>query len=279
MRDAACQRIRRSARSRHRWRGRGTRTRPPRASVASTRCAGSAPPPTYRSTSADYQQVSRCVMTSEYALQACSRHASRGIDQWSSEGAAASARSNALASGGLAPDPAPDGPVVTRPDSVSWAELSLTCRGGAPLREQSSLPMIILDTNVVSELMRPEPDVRVRTCGTMTPPGRTVPSASSPRLKPTPIRLNQSTSPSTGSAGNRSSADSPTSTTSPPDCPHRPRIVFPSLTRYCEGDGRGVRAGPPYTSRASRMCRRTRGLVLWDTSGIPCRTGRARLPA
>ena len=29
-------------------------------------------------------------------------------------------------------------------------------------REQSSSLMIILDTNVVSELMRPEPDARVR---------------------------------------------------------------------------------------------------------------------
>jgi hypothetical protein len=38
----------------------------------------------------------------------------------------------------------------------------LTYRREAPLREQSSLPIIILDTNVVSELMRPEPDVRVR---------------------------------------------------------------------------------------------------------------------
>lgn len=40
------------------------------------------------------------------------------------------------------------------PDSVSWAGLSLTCRREVPLRGRSSLPMIILDTNVVSELMR-----------------------------------------------------------------------------------------------------------------------------
>jgi toxin FitB len=38
----------------------------------------------------------------------------------------------------------------------------LTCRREVPLREQSSSLMIILDTNVVSELMRPEPDVGVR---------------------------------------------------------------------------------------------------------------------
>jgi toxin FitB len=38
----------------------------------------------------------------------------------------------------------------------------LTCRREAPLRGQPDLPMIILDTSVVSELMRPEPDVRVR---------------------------------------------------------------------------------------------------------------------
>jgi transposase InsO family protein len=49
-----------------------------------------------------------------------------------------------------------------------------------------------------------------------TPPGRTVPLASSPRLKPAPGHR-RSTSPSTGSAGSRSSADSRTSTRSPPD--------------------------------------------------------------
>lgn len=38
----------------------------------------------------------------------------------------------------------------------------MTCRREVPLRGQPGLPMIILDTNVVSELMRPEPDVRVR---------------------------------------------------------------------------------------------------------------------
>lgn len=38
----------------------------------------------------------------------------------------------------------------------------MTCRRAVPHREQSSLPMIILDTNVVSELMRPAPDPRVR---------------------------------------------------------------------------------------------------------------------
>ena len=38
----------------------------------------------------------------------------------------------------------------------------MICRREVPLLDQSSLPMIILDTNVVSELMRPDPDVRVR---------------------------------------------------------------------------------------------------------------------
>jgi transposase len=47
-------------------------------------------------------------------------------------------------------------------------------------------------------------------------PDRIVPSASSPLPKPTPGHPNRSTSPTTGSAGNKSSADSPTSTTSPP---------------------------------------------------------------
>jgi predicted nucleic acid-binding protein len=45
---------------------------------------------------------------------------------------------------------------------VSSAELSSTCRREVPRREQSSSLMIILDTNVVSELMRAEPDARVR---------------------------------------------------------------------------------------------------------------------
>lgn len=38
----------------------------------------------------------------------------------------------------------------------------MTCRREVPRREQSSSLMIILDTNVVSGLMRPEPDARVR---------------------------------------------------------------------------------------------------------------------
>ena len=49
--------------------------------------------------------------------------------------------------------------------------------------------------------------------------GRTVPSASSALPKPAPGHPNRSASLSTGSAGGRSSADSPTSTT-PPDRPH-----------------------------------------------------------
>src|SRR5258708_659896 len=57
---------------------------------------------------------------------------------------------------------------------------------------------------------------------TTTLPGRTVPSASSPRPKPTPGRRSRWTSPSTGSAASKSSADSPTSTTSPP---YRPRAA------------------------------------------------------
>src|SRR5579859_2924701 len=48
------------------------------------------------------------------------------------------------------------------PVSVSSAEWSSTCRREMPRPEQSSSLMIILDTNVVSELMRPEPDARVR---------------------------------------------------------------------------------------------------------------------
>src|SRR5207253_6717016 len=54
------------------------------------------------------------------------------------------------------------------------------------------------------------------TCGITTPPGRTVPSASSrqPKLPPSHRR---STSPGTGSAETKSSADSPTSTRPPHD--------------------------------------------------------------
>lgn len=47
-----------------------------------------------------------------------------------------------------------------------------------------------------------------------TLPGRIVPSASSAQLKLAAARLNRSTLPSSGSAASRSSADSPTSTTS-----------------------------------------------------------------
>src|SRR6516165_3961082 len=57
------------------------------------------------------------------------------------------------------------------------------------------------------------------TCGTTTQRGRTVPSASSPRLRPAPGHPNRSTLLSAGSARSRSSADSPTSTTSPPYYP------------------------------------------------------------
>src|ERR1035438_475938 len=63
--------------------------------------------------------------------------------------------------------------------------------------------------------------VLTSTCSTTTPPGRTVPSASSPLPKPAPGRPSRSTSQSTGSAGSKSSADSPTSTTSPPYHPRR----------------------------------------------------------
>lgn len=38
----------------------------------------------------------------------------------------------------------------------------MTCDPEEPNREQSSSPMIVLDTDVVSELMRPEPDISVR---------------------------------------------------------------------------------------------------------------------
>jgi hypothetical protein len=65
-----------------------------------------------------------------------------------------------------------------------------------------------------------------------TRPGRTAPSASSPRLKQTPAHPNRSTLPSTGSTGGRSSADSPMSTTSPPDCPQdTPNRIFEPHTR------------------------------------------------
>src|SRR5215472_18600161 len=53
-------------------------------------------------------------------------------------------------------------------------------------------------------------------CGTTTQHGRTVPSASSPRLRPVPGHPHQPTLLSARSAGSRSSAGSPTSTTSPP---------------------------------------------------------------
>lgn len=58
-----------------------------------------------------------------------------------------------------------DGPNLAQAIMARFGELaesSLTCPREVPLRERSSLPMILLHTNVVSELMRPEPDVRVR---------------------------------------------------------------------------------------------------------------------
>jgi hypothetical protein len=55
--------------------------------------------------------------------------------------------------------------------------------------------------------------------------------ASSRQLKPRLSHHRRSPSPGTGSTADRFSADSPTSTTSLPDCPQvPPRIVFPSLT-------------------------------------------------
>src|ERR1017187_5486724 len=60
------------------------------------------------------------------------------------------------------------------------------------------------------------------TCCITTQPGRTVPLASSRRLR-LPPGHRRSTSPSTGSAGNRSSAESPTSTRSLHDRPTLPR--------------------------------------------------------
>src|SRR5579862_5933718 len=48
------------------------------------------------------------------------------------------------------------------PGSVSLAESTSTCRRELKLHGLPSSPMIILGTNVVSELMRPEPDARVR---------------------------------------------------------------------------------------------------------------------
>jgi putative transposase len=71
-----------------------------------------------------------------------------------------------------------------------------------------------------------------------TAPVCTAPSASSRQLKPTATHRIQSTSPSSGSAGSRSSADSPTSTTPPPNCHRTPRILFPGPT-----GSRGAAAG------------------------------------
>jgi hypothetical protein len=60
--------------------------------------------------------------------------------------------------------------------------------------------------------------LRANTCATTTPRGRTVLSVSSHRLKLTPGHR-RSTAPSSGSAEDKSSADSRTNARSPPDSP------------------------------------------------------------
>jgi hypothetical protein len=88
-----------------------------------------------------------------------------------------------------------------------------------------------------------------------TPPGRTVPSASSHRVKLTPGRRSRSTSPTTRSAENKSPADSHTSTRPPHDRPtplredagYRPDRVFEPNTmdheRGAAAREAGARAG------------------------------------
>src|SRR5713226_5902058 len=86
--------------------------------------------------------------------------------------------------------------------------------------------------------------------GTTTPPGRTALLASSRQLKLTPGHPSQSTLPSTGSAANKSSADSRTSTMSLPDgltCWEKKqvtaRVVYSSPKGSCDGTSGGYDPG------------------------------------
>src|SRR6266536_5350722 len=81
-------------------------------------------------------------------------------------------------------------------------------------------------------------------------PAPPAPSASSHRLKPTPGRRSPSISPSTGSAGNRSSADSPTRTTSP--------LYHPALPRK--------RWSPPESYFRAPQGARVRLLATWASN-------------
>jgi hypothetical protein len=112
--------------------------------------------------------------------------------------------------------------------------------------------------------------------------GRTVLLASSPLRKPTPGHPDRSTSPTNGSAGNKSSADSPTSATSPPYRPallrktqvtHRNRISEPTGSPSTSpesgcipmtprgpgraGGGTSVHPGIGGRVRPGRVCART----------------------
>jgi hypothetical protein len=80
--------------------------------------------------------------------------------------------------------------------------------------------------------------------------------ASSHPLKPAPGHR-KSTSPSTGSAGNRSSADSPTSTRSPPDSPTLLQEKSRSLPRSCiraQQGGWVPKITPPGEDQAVQAC-------------------------
>ena len=98
--------------------------------------------------------------------------------------------------------------------------------------------------------------------------GITAPSANSCQLKLTPIRLNRSTSPDTGSAGGRFSGDSPASTTSPLDylrgtesCFRAPQGSWLAIDAAPELDDLRAASGLLGPSRAGAS----------ETGGIPTR--------
>ena len=163
---------------------------------------------------------------------------------------------------GQASSPAPSTPCSRReasglpPAHCRRPERMPSAKGSsAPLRRELSGRLLIVNEShlrqVLTEYLRH-----------YKPPDRTVPSARSHPLKLAPGHR-RSASPSTRSAGNESSADSRTSTRSPPGGPallreeaghHHDRLFEPNRTRRA-AESRGA-----CSDRRRRLCRRRSAL-------------------
>ena len=149
----------------------------------------------------------------------------------------------------------------TMPASCPRPERMPSAKGSsAPLRRELAGRLLIVNEShprqVLTEYLRH-----------YKPPDRTMPSARSHPLKLAPGHR-RSASPSTRSAGNESSADSRTSTRSPPDGPallreeaghHHNRVFEPNRTRRA-AERRGA-----CSDRRRRLCRRRS--ALWPGAG------------